>query len=64
MPSLHQTLHFQRGEWARDTSLGGPWREIVYIKNPNLGLIRSMITQIIETTAGVDRLQDEKCARR
>jgi hypothetical protein len=43
------------GEWFRDQRLGVPYQRDVFVKNPNIQLIRSMFRRLIEQTPGVLR---------
>ena len=48
-----QRLRFFLGEWPFDESIGFPYRQRVFIKNPNLPLIRALVRQHILGTPGV-----------
>lgn len=41
------------GEWWKDTRIGVPYLAGVFVKRPNLGLIRSIFVNVIETTPGI-----------
>ena len=42
-----------QGEWFRDGRLGFPYFTYVYVKNPNLSTISSLITQVCQECPGV-----------
>jgi hypothetical protein len=42
------------GEWILDRRIGVPWFQVVFVKNPNLRLVRSLIREVAITTPGVD----------
>ena len=46
------------GEWRFDTTLGVPYRRDVLLKNPDLSVVRTLLTQEIEGTDGVERVVD------
>jgi len=46
-------LRRQLGEWAYDTTLGVPWIEQVFVRNPDLGVIRALLVREIANTSGV-----------
>lgn len=48
------------GEWFLDTREGAPWWTTVFIKNPDVSLIRSMLSQIVLDTPGVKSLTEAK----
>lgn len=53
---LHQIksrLKMQRGEWFLDQTAGVQWRELVFVKNPDLGLVRALIGKEIKQVPGV-----------
>jgi hypothetical protein len=49
-------LRFIRGEWYLDQRQGTPWREKVWVKNPDLKVIRRIVRDVIEHTPGVDSI--------
>lgn len=51
-------LRFLQGECVFDQRLGFPYRTIVFRKNPNLDLIRSLIRSTIEGTPGVETVTE------
>lgn len=50
---LRIRLRFFRGEWFADQRIGIPFYDAVFLKRPNLGLIRSILRETITTTPGV-----------
>lgn len=50
-------LQFFRGDWFLDLREGIPYFEEVFIKNPNMGLLRGMFRRVIAETPGVDSVQ-------
>lgn len=44
--------HF-KGGWFLDVRQGFPWIEVVYVKNPDLQIIKGVIRQVILDTQGV-----------
>ena len=48
-----QTL---KGEWEKDTTIGVPWLEDVFIKNYSQNLVESYIAKTILSTEGVKSL--------
>lgn len=53
---LRNRLRFFLGEWFLDTRLGAPYRQYLFVKNPNLAVARQVIRKIIEGTPGVAEL--------
>lgn len=51
-------LKFFRREYFLDTRMGIPYRTDVFIKNPDLLLIRQIFRRAIETTAGVEEVTE------
>lgn len=45
--SLKHKLQFFLGEWFLDTRQGVPYFQVVYVKNPDLELIRRLVRRII-----------------
>jgi hypothetical protein len=41
------------GEWYGDRRIGVPWFQVVFVKNPNMRLVRSLIREVAITTPGV-----------
>jgi hypothetical protein len=52
---LFIALQFFKGEWFLDEEEGAPYFERILTKNPGDRVIRSVFTQIIENTEGVER---------
>jgi predicted NUDIX family NTP pyrophosphohydrolase len=48
-----QRLRLFRGEWPFDVGRGFPFREVVFVKKPNLPLIRSEIRKCLLGTPGI-----------
>jgi len=44
---LKHRFQFFKGEWFLDTRIGVPYFEVVYVKNPDIELIRRVIRRII-----------------
>jgi hypothetical protein len=53
-------LRFLQGECVFDQRLGFPYRQVVFVKSPNLDLIRSLLRETIEGTPGVEAVTDLK----
>ena len=54
MQELRQNLHFFRGEWHLDKRKGVPYFEEVFKKNPNPDILRTLFTEVILLTNGVE----------
>ena len=50
-------LRLIRGEWFLDTRIGLPYRSQIWVKNPNLAAIQSVLRRAIATTPGVESLE-------
>lgn len=50
---LRNRFLFVKGEWFLDTRLGVPYIAFIFVKNPDLLLIRSLFRKIIIDTNGV-----------
>jgi hypothetical protein len=50
---VRQRYRMFRGEWFADTRQGVPYLEFVLVKNPNIGVVRSVLRKVLETTEGV-----------
>lgn len=46
------------GEWFLDARQGVPYRERVFVVNPNKAMLQSLFSRIAESTPGVVRVQD------
>jgi len=53
---LRNRLLFFQGEWFIDTRLGMPYRTYLYVKNPQLPLLRQMFTKAILGCPGVKEI--------
>jgi hypothetical protein len=53
---LQTKLSFFLGEWVLDTTLGFPYYRDVLIKNPDLGVIKSLYQELITDDEGVESL--------
>jgi hypothetical protein len=53
---LRQKFQFIKGEWFLDRRLGVPFREQILVKNPDRGLVCSIIRRIILDTPGFARV--------
>lgn len=56
----HLTIRFQffLGEWFLDERVGIPYYTDVLIKGPNIPSVRSLFSQTILTTPGIDELDE------
>jgi hypothetical protein len=56
----HLRIRFKTflGECYRDRRVGVPWFQVVFVKNPNLRLVRSLIREVAFTTPGVAAVLD------
>lgn len=43
-------------DWFLDQRRGTPYREVVFVHNPNLQIIRGVFRQILERTPGISRV--------
>lgn len=50
---LRSRLQFVRGEWFLDRRKGFPYFQVVFVKDPDLKVIRSLYSKTIRTTQGV-----------
>lgn len=55
---LKLRLRFFLGEHFLDRRLGIPYYRDILIKNPNLQLVRSLFKEAIETTPGIDSVDE------
>lgn len=51
-------LRLYRGEWFYDTRVGIPYYGTILVKNPNIPAVRDIYRRAIESTPGVERLDD------
>ena len=51
-------LRFLQGECVFDQRLGFPYRQAVFIKRPNLDLIRAYVRATIESTPGIEAVTE------
>ena len=54
---IKNRLRLFRGEWFLDTRLGTPWYKVVFVKNPDLDLIRRLFRKVILSVEGVSDVQ-------
>lgn len=45
-----------RGEWYQNTRTGIPYYELVWVKNPRIGIIKSVFQKAYETLPGIKEL--------
>lgn len=50
---LNALFKFFLGEWFADTRLGVPYFRYVLVKNPNLAIVRQVLTAVIESVPEV-----------
>lgn len=50
---LRNRFLFVKGEYWLDTRIGVPYRELIWVKNPDLLLIKSLFRQVILSVPGV-----------
>lgn len=55
---LRNRFQFVKGEFFLDTRQGIPFFEFVFVKNPDVLLIKQLFKQVIVTTPGVTELLD------
>lgn len=53
---ISQRFKFFRGEWWFDPRQGIPYRRDVFVKNPNLLVVKALFQQVLKTTPGVKAL--------
>jgi hypothetical protein len=53
---LRNKFRFVKGEWFLDTRLGVPYFDLVFVKNPNVLLIRQLFRTVILSCQGIDRI--------
>lgn len=54
---LRIRLRFFRGEWFADQRIGLPFYESIFVKRPNLNIIRSILREAILETPGIVGIQ-------
>jgi hypothetical protein len=56
----HLRIRFKTflGEWFADRRIGVPWRQVVFVKKPNMRLVRALIREVVATTPGVAAVED------
>lgn len=47
------------GEWPLDITAGLNWKDVIFVKNPNLAQVSADIRSIILDTPGVDRFAED-----
>jgi hypothetical protein len=50
---LGSLFKFFLGEWFADTRLGIPYFQYVFIRNPDLGIVRQILLEVINKAPGV-----------
>lgn len=55
---LQQRLQLWLGEWFLDTTKGVPYRQQILIKNPNMDVVQSDITNTVTDTPGIEQILD------
>lgn len=50
---IRQRCRFFLGEWWLDPRQGIPYRRDVFVKNPNVTVVRSIFRRVLSTTPGV-----------
>ena len=48
------------GEWFLDLREGVPYFENVFVKNPNIALVKSLLSNVVTETPGVTELTDDE----
>jgi hypothetical protein len=51
--SIDIRLSFVRGEWFLDESIGIPYYEVIFVKNPSLVVVREVFREALDDTPGV-----------
>jgi len=51
-------LKFVLGEWFLDASLGVPYWDVIWVKNPNLDHVRAAFLDALQSTPGIDAVDD------
>ena len=51
-------FRFALGEWFLDTRVGVPYFQEILVKNPNLTRVRGIYRQLIETTPGIESIEE------
>lgn len=55
---MRNRLFSVRGEWFADELVGIPYLEFIFVSNPDLGVIKNIYTQAIESIPGVLRVEE------
>ena len=50
-------LRFFKGDWFLDQRLGVPYYDDIFLKNPDLILVRTIFREVILETAGTDSIE-------
>lgn len=50
---IRQKMSFVKGEWYLDTQKGVPYREFIWVKHPDIGLVTSIYRRVLIGTPGV-----------
>lgn len=56
---LRNRFLFSQGEWFLDTRLGVPYYSVILVKNPDLGVVRRVFTEVILSVSPVIDTVDE-----
>lgn len=55
--SVRTRLRFFLGEWFADLDVGVPWWQSIFVKNPNLGVVREALRSTVADTPGIARVE-------
>lgn len=58
LQKLRIRFRFFKAEWFLDTRLGIPYREDIFVKNPNMVLVIYVLRKVVETTPGIAKVLD------
>lgn len=53
---VRQRFMFHLGEWFLDQRLGVPYRDEIFVKNPDVGLVTSIFRRVLVATPGISRV--------